>query len=99
MRDEGPTEDELRDAKAYLTGSFPLGLEFDTAHRRPACAMQPDKLGIDYLDRRAALICGVTLDQARAVARRLFDPARLSFAVVGDPAGLQPTRPAPEKLD
>jgi zinc protease len=56
--------------------------------------IQSDKLGIDYLERRAGLIDGVTLDQARAVARRLFDPARLSFAVVGDPAGLAPTRPA-----
>ena len=67
----------------------------------PGCLshMQHDGLGIDYLDRRAELICGVTLDQARAVARRLYDPARLSFAVVGDPAGLQPTRPAPEQLD
>jgi hypothetical protein len=41
----------------------------------------------------------VTLERARAVAARLFDPARLSFAVVGDPTGLHPTRPAPERLD
>ena len=56
--------------------------------------LQTDKLGIDYLDHRAGLIDGVTLDQARTVARRLFDPARLSFAVVGDPADLKSTRPA-----
>jgi len=55
--------------------------------------MQADGLGIDYLDRRPALIGGVTLDEARAVARRLYGPARLSFAVVGDPAGLESTRP------
>ena len=57
--------------------------------------IQTDKLGIDYLEHRAALIDGVTLDKARDVARRLFDPARLSFAVVGDPADLKPTRPGP----
>ena len=49
--------------------------------------MQLEKLGMDYLDRRAALFDAVTLDQARAVAHRLLDPDRLSFAVVGDPAG------------
>jgi zinc protease len=99
MRDEGPTEDELRDAKTYLAGSFPLGLDSTRRIAGLLVRMQLDGLGIDYLDRRAELISGVTLDQARTVARRLYDPARLSFAVVGDPAGLQPTRPAPETLD
>ena len=99
MRAEGPTEDELRDAKTYLTGSFPLGLDSTRRIAGLLVRMQLDGLGIDYLDRRAALISAVTLDQARAVAGRLYDPARLSFAVVGDPAGLQPTRPTPDKLD
>src|SRR5205823_4070455 len=98
MRGEGPSEAELRDAKAYLTGSFPLGLDSTQRIASILVQMQIDGLGIDYLERRAALINAVTLDQARAVARRLFDPARLSFAIVGDPAGLQtirPQRPAP----
>jgi zinc protease len=99
MREEGPTEEELRDAQTYLTGSFPLGLDSTRRIAGLLVRMQINGLGIDYLDRRAELISGVTLEQARAVARRLYDPARLSFAVVGDPAGLQPTRPAPETLD
>jgi zinc protease len=96
MREDGPSESELRDAKAYLAGSFPLGL--DSTHRIAGVLvqMQTDKLGIDYLDRRASLIEGVTLDEARRVARRLYDPARLSFAVVGDPAGLESIRPSRE---
>ena len=61
--------------------------------------MQQDKLGIDYLDRRASLIGGVTLDEARSVAKKLFDPGALSFAVVGDPADVEPTRsPRPPKF-
>ncbi len=94
MREAGPSESELRDAKAYLAGSFPLSLDSTQRIAGVLVQMQTDKLGIDYLDRRAALIGGVTLDQARAVARRLFDPARLSFAVVGDPAGLETARPS-----
>ena len=81
-------------AKAYLAGSFPLSLDSTQRIAGVLVQMQTDGLGIDYLDRRASLIRGVTLDAARAVARRLYDPARLSFAVVGDPAGLESTRPS-----
>lgn len=98
IRDEGPTEAELRDAKTYLTGSFPLGLDSTRRIAGLLVRMQVNGLGIDYLDRRAELIAGVTLEQARAVAKRLFDPARLSFALVGDPAGLQTSRPARQPL-
>jgi zinc protease len=93
MREDGPTEAELRDAKTYLAGSFPLSLDSTQHIAAVLVQMQLDKLGIDYLDRRAELIAGVTLEEARAVARRLFDPSKLSFAVVGDPAGLETTRP------
>jgi zinc protease len=93
MREEGPTAAELEDAKTYLTGSFPLGLDSTQHIAAVLVQMQQDKLGIDYLDRRAGLIGGVTLDEARAVAKKMFDPAALSFAVVGDPADVKPTRP------
>lgn len=92
MREEGPTAAELDNAKTYLTGSFPLGLDSTQHIAGVLVQMQQDKLGIDYLDRRASLIGGVTLDEAREVAQKLFDPIALSFAVVGDPADLEPTR-------
>ena len=92
MREEGPTAAELDNAKTYLTGSFPLGLDSTQHIAGVLVQMQQDKLGIDYLDRRASLIGGVTLDEAREVAQKLFDPGALSFAVVGDPADLEPTR-------
>jgi zinc protease len=93
MRDEGPTEAELQKAKMYLTGSFPLSLDSTQHIASVLVRLQDDGLGIDYLDRRADLINSVTLDQAKALARRLYDPDRLSFVVVGDPADLTPTRP------
>jgi zinc protease len=94
MRDEGPTQSELDDAKAYLTGAFPLTLDSTQHIAAVLVQMQEDKLGIDYLDHRAELIGAVTLDEARALAKKLFDPAKLSFAVVGDPQNLEPVRPA-----
>ena len=99
MREEGPTAAELENAKTYLTGSFPLGLDSTQHIAGVLVQMQQDKLGIDYLDRRASLIGGVTLDEARSVAKKLFDPGALSFAVVGDPADVEPTRsPRPPKF-
>jgi zinc protease len=99
MHDDGPTQAELDDTKTYLAGSFPLGLDSTQHIAAVLVQIQEDKLGIDYLDRRAALIGAVTLDQARALARKLFDPAKLSFAVVGDPQNLKSTRPAPESAE
>lgn len=94
MRDEGPTEEELRDTQTYLTGAFPLSLDSTTHIAALLVQMQIDKLPIDYLDHRAELINAVTVDRARAVAKRLFDPEALSFAVVGEPADVTPTRAA-----
>jgi zinc protease len=92
MRDEGPTAEELATAKTYLTGSF--ALQFDSTGRIAGTIvqLQQDGLGIDFLDRRNALIDAVTLDDAKRVARRLYDPAALAFAVVGAPTKLTPTR-------
>jgi zinc protease len=96
MRDDGPTNDELGDAKRYLIGSFPLGLDSSERIAALLVEMQFERLGVDFLDRRAALFDAVTQNEARRVARGLFDPDRLSFVVVGDPADLTPTRTRPE---
>ncbi|HEV2302722.1 MAG TPA: pitrilysin family protein [Stellaceae bacterium] len=95
MRDKGPTAAELAASKSYLTGSFPLTLSSTGQVAETLVQMQTEKLGIDYLDRRAALIGGVSLEEARAEARRLLDPKGLSFAVVGDPPGVAASRAAP----
>jgi zinc protease len=96
MRDEGPSEAELDLAKDYLIGSFPLSLDTSVRIASLLVEMQLENLGIDYLDRRAALFGGVTLEQAKRVAGNLLDPERLSFVVVGDPADLIPTRTVPD---
>jgi zinc protease len=96
MRGEGPSEAELDFAKEYLIGSFPLTLDTSARTAAMLVEIQLENLGIDYLDRRAALLGSVTLDQAKSVAHTLLDPDKLSFAVVGDPADLTPTRTVPD---
>ncbi len=96
MAEEGPTAEELADAKTFLIGSFPLRLASTGSAARMLVGIQLDRLGFDYLDRRDALINAVTLEEARRVARRLLDPARLTVVVVGSPVGVTPTRPPPD---
>lgn len=88
MVESGVTDQELADAKTYLTGSFALQMDSTSSVAGLLTAMQLDKLGIDYLDRRNALIEAVSKEQVKAVAARLLDPSRLTFVVVGKPEGL-----------
>jgi zinc protease len=88
MRDDGPTEQDVVDAKTYLIGSFPLNLESTTNVANLLVTIQVDHLGIDYLDRRTALLQAVSLDDIRRVAHRLLDPQALSVVVAGKPEGL-----------
>jgi zinc protease len=87
LAEEGPSEEELIKAKAYLKGSFVLGL--DTSNRIAAqlVQMQLDNLGIDYMERRSSLIEAVTLADARRVAKRLLDNGLL-VTVAGRPDGV-----------
>ncbi len=96
MAEDGPSAEELRDAKVYLTGSFPLRFSSSGRISGMLVGMQLNHLGIDYLDRRNGFIEAVTLDDARRVAARLYDADKLTVIVVGRPQGVTATRPAPE---
>lgn len=96
MAEAGPTADELRDAKTYLTGSFPLRFSSSDRIAGMLVGMQTENLGIDYLDRRNSFIESITAEDARRVARRLYDEGSLTVVVVGRPDGVKPTRPAPK---
>jgi zinc protease len=87
MAAEGPTEEEFAKAKTYLKGAFALNLDTSTKIASQLVQMQVDDLGIDYIERRAALIDAVTLADARRVAKRLLDQGLL-VTVVGRPKGL-----------
>jgi len=87
MHDEGPTADELANAKTYLNGSFPLQLDSMPQIARLLVSLQYDHLGIDYVERRNGLINAVTLADAKRVAQRLLAADRLLEVVVGEPQG------------
>ncbi len=88
---KGVTEQELKDAKTYLTGSFPLDFTSNGAIAGILLSVQRDELGIDYLDKRNSLIEAVTLADVQRVAQRLLDPSQLAAVLVGQPEGVTPT--------
>ncbi|MFZ3336752.1 MAG: pitrilysin family protein [Xanthobacteraceae bacterium] len=85
--EQGPTAAELAEAKNYITNSFVLNLDSSTKIASFLVQLQLDDLGIDYFQRRAALIDAVTLDDAKRVATRLLDNGML-VTVVGRPEGV-----------
>jgi zinc protease len=87
MAADGPTQEEFDKARTYLKGAFALNLDTSTKIASQLVQMQIDNLGIDYIDRRSAMIDAVTLDDARRVAKRLLSQGLL-VTVVGRPKGV-----------
>jgi zinc protease len=98
MRDQGPTEQELGDAKLYLTGSYPLRFTSTKAIADGLVGVQLEGFGKNYFDKRNGYVNAVSLEDARRVAKQLLDPGKLSIVVVGRPVGVEPTAPAPDGL-
>ncbi len=88
---DGVGADELAAAKTYINGSFPLRLDSTRNIAGMLVAIQINKLGIDYIDRRASLIDAVTGEDIKRVAARLLAPDKLTVVVVGNPPGLEST--------
>jgi len=85
---EGPTAEELDKAKKFLVGSYALRFDTSTKIASQLVRLQLDGEEPSYLDTRNEKIEAVTLDRARAVAKRLLGDGSLLVAVVGKPQGL-----------
>lgn len=76
------TEDELRLARQYLVGSFPLRLDTSAKVADFLLAVEAMGLGLDYADRYKAAVAAVTAADVQRVAARFFPPDTLSRVVV-----------------
>ncbi|MBI5261180.1 MAG: insulinase family protein [Bradyrhizobium sp.] len=100
IAEEGPTQKELDEAKSYLKGSQMLALDTSSKLAQALLQYQLDKLPIDYIEKRNAIIDAVTLDDARAAARRLWSQGLLTVIVGRTPqAAAQPAQGAPQKTN
>ena len=59
MAENGPTAEELAAAKSYLKGAYALSLDTSAKIAAQLTQIQLDNLGIDYIQRRGALIDAV----------------------------------------
>ncbi|HLB05888.1 MAG TPA: insulinase family protein, partial [Thermodesulfobacteriota bacterium] len=78
------TDKELEDAKAYLTGSFPLKLDTNKKIAGMLTAIEFFNLGLDYPDRYPKMINSLTKDDILKVARRYLNTDNYIMVVVGD---------------
>lgn len=88
---EGVTDQELAEARTYLSGSLALLLDSSGSVANLLHGLQVDRQPRDYLDRRAALIGAVKAEDVRRVARRILREEAMTTVVVGKPAGATTT--------
>ena len=85
MAEQGPTAEELAAAKAYTIGAYAINnLDSSGSIASTLVELQIQGLGIDYMERRAGYIGAVTLDEVKAVAKKVLS-AEPAVMIVGPP--------------
>lgn len=90
LAEQGPTAEELANAKSYLTGAYALRFDSSSSIANQLLAIQIEDLGIGYVNRRNKLVEAVTLDDIKRVAKRLIEADRLITTIVGKPVAVAP---------
>jgi zinc protease len=89
IRTEPVSDKELADAKAYLTGSFPLRMDTSAKIASILTSIEIFKLGLDYPQRYASLINGVTKEDILRVAKKYIDLDHMVMVVLGNQEKIQ----------
>lgn len=89
MAEKGVTEQELRNAKTYLTGEYPLRFDGNGKIASILANMQLAGFPMDYPNTRNDMVEAVTAEDVQKVAKRLLDAANLRFVLVGRPEGIE----------
>jgi len=87
---ERVSERELGDAKAYLTGSFPLTIETPESIAMQVVNVLFYGLPLEHLQNFRERVNAVTVDDIQRVARALLRPDRLSIVLVGNASAFAP---------
>lgn len=84
MKAQSISDQELRDAKDYLIGSFPRRLETIRKTADFIAAVQYYRLGDDYIDRYKYYVAKVTKDDVLRIARKYLDDENYVIVIVGN---------------
>ena len=90
MADVGPTQEDLDNAKKYLTGSYPLRFDTNSKIASQMLGILVEDMGINYVKDRNKMIEVVTLEDLRRAAKRFLNVSDLIVTVVGKPKGMGP---------
>ena len=91
MAEDGPTQEELDEAKSYIKGSRMLSLDTSSKLASAMLQYQLDRLPIDYFEKRNAVVDAVTLADAKKAAQKLWGRGLLTVIVGRAPqAAAQP---------
>jgi zinc protease len=84
IRSQAVSDEELRAAKAYITGSFPLKLDTNSKVASYLTYMENYGLGMDYLEKFPQYINAVTKEAVLEVAAKYLHPDRYCLVIVGN---------------
>jgi zinc protease len=84
LRDDGPTDLELENARDYLRGVLPLRLQTTAALAGRVAEIVVFDLSTDYFQHYRDRIGAVTRDDVHRVAREAVRPDAMAVVVVGD---------------
>lgn len=90
VRNEKATEKELRDAKSFLSGVFPLRAETQEGLTNLLVSQQLYDLPADYLQTYRDKVNAVTLDDVERVAKKYISPDKIAIVIVGDAGEILP---------
>jgi zinc protease len=83
IRDTRPSDKELADVKAYLTGSRLLEFATISGVARQLLAIERNGLGFGYLGDFHKGVASVTAEDVQAVAKKYIDPVRMVLVAAG----------------
>ena len=84
IRKEYVSDEELTDAKSYLTGSFPRRLDTNRKIADFLTLVEFYNLGLDYIEKYSTYINSVTKEDILRVARKYLDPENYVLVIVAN---------------
>lgn len=96
LAEEGPTAEELQDAKTYLEGSYLVNLSDSNNLANELVSMQRYGDGLDGIDTYDDELKAVTLDDVRKLAKEVLKPETFSRVTVGPLQHAGPGEPQKE---
>jgi zinc protease len=89
MRSTPVGEEELTDARSYVTGVFSLGLATQDGLAGQLATTTLEKLPEDYLETYRDRVLGLTSADVQDAAQKYFDSAHAQVVIVGDRAQIE----------